>query len=57
MEIRNKKITIPFYCVGWYRQDVLVHTYYDVKFYEDFGSFVRNEKFSSIITFSSDFFS
>jgi hypothetical protein len=30
------------------KQDVLHNTYYDVEFLEDFGSFKKGEKFSSI---------
>ena len=44
----NIEKTIPFTWERWDLQDVLVHTYYEVEFVEDFGKFKKGEKFSSI---------
>lgn len=40
--------TIPFTWKGWDDQDTLVHSYYQVEFIEDFGSFKKSDKFSCI---------
>lgn len=40
--------TIPFTWKSWDEVDQLVHSYYDVEFTEDFGSFKKGEKFSAM---------
>jgi len=39
---------LPFKFQSWDSQDILYITYYNIVFNEDFGSFKRDEPFSSI---------
>lgn len=40
---------IPFKWNGWDEVDILMNTYYGATFTEDFGSFKKDEKYSSIL--------
>lgn len=44
----NLEKTIPFIWENWDLQDVLLHTYYNVTFVEDFGKIEKGEKFDSL---------
>ena len=43
-----QEIIIPFKWSGWDTQDVLLNSYYEVEFTEDFGAFNKGDIFSSI---------
>ncbi len=44
----NIEKTIPFSWEDWDEQDVLLNTYYEVEFIDDFGIFNKGDKFSCI---------
>ncbi len=44
----NIEKTIPFSWENWDQQDVLLHTYYNVEFLDNFGKFNKGDKFGSI---------
>lgn len=48
MEKKIQEVIIPFEWSGWDEIDILMNSYYNVKFTDDFGNFKKDEEFSSI---------
>lgn len=48
MAQRRKEIVIPIEWGGWDSHDILLTSFYEVEFYNDFGPFKAGEKYSSV---------
>jgi hypothetical protein len=48
MEKEFQEVIIPFKWTGWNEMDILMNSYYNVTFTDDFGAFKKNDTFSSI---------
>jgi len=46
--MKHTEKLIPFGWDDWEEHDILLNSYYNVEFTEDFGEFKKGEKFSSI---------
>lgn len=50
----KKETVLPLTWNGWDQADVMIFQFYDVEFTEDFGTFKKGDKFSSIsVNYSS----